>query len=363
MTALNLTAETPEEKKIKTYLQENASDVLAEKINNGIRIQKDGKVLISRKTLNAFMRYANEEARKAAAKGANCVCIDDPIVYGWAIHYFEEDSIEGKLYNEDGTEYAPPKPAKQPSTPSIPYTPPKPKPEPQLSMFDMLGEQKKEEPKPVAVQTALSDQANDHEPVDEADEEPGEEELAEAMEQTSSTPIPPIEKQPSALYQHYLNIQNKYSDAVVALRVGDFYEVFGENAVKIAKELDMTLTGRDCGLQERIPMIGFPFHAADSYIDKLIGRGYKVAIAEDIKTNDVTVKEPDLYVDEETGEVLPVEEMRRYDGDIEELKLPAQQAETPEDDDDDLPTFNTKAYDPEALAILDELFGNTIILR
>ena len=59
------------------------------------------------------------------------------------------------------------------------------------------------------------------------------------------------------MYRQYLDIQRKYPDCIVAYRLGDFYEVFGENAVKIAKELDLTLTGRDCGLDERIPMVGF----------------------------------------------------------------------------------------------------------
>ena len=276
----------------------------------------------------------------------------------WAIHYFEEDSIEGKLYNEDGTEYVPPKPVYKPSTPTVPYTPPKPKPEPQLSMFDLLGEQKKEEPK-----TALTDQPYNHEPVEEADEEPTEEEIAEAMEQEEQTPIPPGTKQPSALYQHYLNIQKQYSDAIVALLVGDFYEVFGENAVKIAKELDITLTGRDCRLEERIPMIGFPHHSSESYFNKLVGLGYKLAVAEDITTNNVTVKEPDYRIDEETGEVFPAEEMRKFDGDIEEPKMPAAQTVPHDDNDDDLPPIDTDAYDLEALSILDELFGNTILLR
>ncbi len=276
----------------------------------------------------------------------------------WAIHYFEENSIEGKLYNEDGTEYVPPKPVYKPSTPTVPYTPPKPKPEPQLSMFDLLGEQKKEEPK-----TALTDQPYNHEPVEEADEEPTEEEIAEAMEQEEQTPIPPGTKQPSALYQHYLSIQKQYSDAIVALLVGDFYEVFGENTVKIAKELDITLTGRDCGLEERIPMIGFPHHSSESYFNKLVGLGYKLAVAEDITTNNVTVKEPDYRIDEETGEVFPVEEMRKFDGDIEEPKMPAAQTVPHDDNDDDLPPIDTDAYDLEALSILDELFGNTILLR
>ena len=55
------------------------------------------------------MRYATDEARKIAEQGATCACIEDDVVFGWAIHYFEEDSIEGKLYNPDGTEYAPQK--------------------------------------------------------------------------------------------------------------------------------------------------------------------------------------------------------------------------------------------------------------
>ena len=109
MVTLNLTAVGAEQELIKKYLAENASDSLVEKINNGIRIEKDEKILISKKTLDGFMKYANEEARKLAAKGATSACVEDKIVYGWAMHYFEEDSIEGTLYNEDGTEYKPPK--------------------------------------------------------------------------------------------------------------------------------------------------------------------------------------------------------------------------------------------------------------
>ena len=109
MITLNLTAVGAEQELIKKYLTENASDSLTDKINNGIRIEKDGKTLISKKTLDGFMKYANEEARKLAAKGATSACVEDKIVYGWAMHYFEEDSIEGTLYNEDGTEYKPPK--------------------------------------------------------------------------------------------------------------------------------------------------------------------------------------------------------------------------------------------------------------
>ena len=116
MVTLNLTAVGAEQELIKKYLAENASDSLADKINNGIPIEKDGKRLISKKTLEGFMKYANEEARKLATKGATSACVEDKVVYGWAMHYFEEDSIEGALYNEDGTEYKPPKPVKATQT-------------------------------------------------------------------------------------------------------------------------------------------------------------------------------------------------------------------------------------------------------
>ena len=104
---LDLEAKTKEQELVKAYLEENASEVLAEKINSGVRIEKDGKTLINKKTLDGFMKYASDEARKLASKGANSACVEDKVVYGWAVHYFEEDSIEGTLYNEDGSEYKP----------------------------------------------------------------------------------------------------------------------------------------------------------------------------------------------------------------------------------------------------------------
>ena len=104
---LNLEAKTKEQELVKAYLEGNASEVLAEKINNGTPFEKDGKKLTNKKILDGFMKYASDEARKLASKGANSACVEDKVVYGWAIHYFEEDSIEGTLYNEDGSEYKP----------------------------------------------------------------------------------------------------------------------------------------------------------------------------------------------------------------------------------------------------------------
>ena len=158
---LNLTATTTEEKVLKEYLEQNASEVLAVKINDGVPVEKDGKKLISKKTLAGFMKYATEEARKQAAKGATSACLHSDIVFGWAIHYFEEDSILGTLYNEDGTEYKAAKPATKILTPSstvatnTPTTPtPKPKPKAgQMSMFDLF-----DEPETEVEQTAEADE-------------------------------------------------------------------------------------------------------------------------------------------------------------------------------------------------------------
>ena len=103
----NITLETKNQQQeaLKAYLEQNASETLADKINNGVKIVKDGLTLLNKKTLDGFMDYAHEEARKEAEKGAKFAMVEDKVVFGWLIHYFEEDSIEGILYNEDGTEY------------------------------------------------------------------------------------------------------------------------------------------------------------------------------------------------------------------------------------------------------------------
>ncbi len=90
------------------------------------------------------------------------------------------------------------------------------------------------------------------------------------------------EKKMSAMMQHYCSIKEKYHDCVIFYRLGDFYEMFYEDAIEVSKLLDLTLTGRDCGLPERAPMCGIPFHAADSYIAKLVSLGKKVAICEQL---------------------------------------------------------------------------------
>ena len=136
---INLQAKDESQKRILEYLENNASDILANKINNGVQVEKDGKQLLSKKDLDSFFNYANTEARKLA-ENKSYACIDDKTVYGWAIHYFEEDTIEGKLFNLDGTEYEPPKPIKK-ETPKVEV---KEKPK-QPSLFDFMTEPEKEE--------------------------------------------------------------------------------------------------------------------------------------------------------------------------------------------------------------------------
>ena len=84
------------------------------------------------------------------------------------------------------------------------------------------------------------------------------------------------------MMRHYLEVKEKYKDCIVFYRLGDFYEMFFEDAKEVSQLLDLTLTGRDCGLEERAPMCGVPFHAADAYIARLVGMGKKVAICEQL---------------------------------------------------------------------------------
>ena len=85
------------------------------------------------------------------------------------------------------------------------------------------------------------------------------------------------------MMQHYLDMKEKYKDCILFYRLGDFYEMFFDDAINVSRELELTLTGKDCGKEERAPMCGIPFHAADTYIARLISKGYKVAICEQLE--------------------------------------------------------------------------------
>lgn len=253
MIELNLTANTEPEKRILEYLQNNVSETLADKINNGTPFEKDGKHLINKKTLDDFMKYACDEARKLAEKGANSACIEDSVVYGWAVHFFEEESIAGTLYNTDGTEYKPV--VKAITKPTVKPTKIETKPKQvQWSLFDMVNE--------TAQENEVKDTVNDTltEELDTDDEEFTEEEKLDAMRQVAeeeqSQAVRPVPEEPKGnrLYQDYRLYQSERPTAVVALRLGDFYEVLGDNAVMLGNEIDLTITSRDVGLKERVPI-------------------------------------------------------------------------------------------------------------
>lgn len=324
---LNLETKTKEQGLVKAYLEENASETLAEKINNGTPFEKDGKSFINKKTLDGFMKYASSEARKLASKGANSACVEDKVVYGWAIHYFEENSIEGMLFNEDGTEY---KPTPKSPPAQVRKSEPKKPEQRQASLFDFM-EEPKSEPE-----------------VNDEDKQPSKEEIDETLSEIAEEKAKVETQKPvSPLWQQYQDLQKKYPDRILLYRLGDFYEVFGDNAITLSDELGLTLTSRDFGLTSRIPMIGFPYHAADNYLRKM-AKKHKIAIAETKDDIRLLPEEEDDYDD------LTEEEMRKFDGDIEE----------PKDIDDELgDRFDTSAFDKTALCKLDEIFEDKLALR
>ena len=245
MIKLKLETNCREQEIIKEYLEENASETLADKINNGVKIQKDNKTLINKKTLDTFLQYACEEARKLANKSAKGACIEDKTVFAWAIHYFKEDTIEGILLNEDGSEHrkTPPIPPKQIETP-------KPKKENnQQSFFDMLD---------LSTNTQESEDKT--------------EEKGEIVEE--------IKQELPEWYLNYKDTQEGYPDSLVFIRLGDFYEAFNETANIIAKEMNLTLTKKDLG-SIKVDMAGFPYHVKDDYIAKVKDKYHCIIIEND----------------------------------------------------------------------------------
>lgn len=336
MIKLNLTPQNKQEELILNYLQNNASETLADKINNGTPFEKDGNPLLNKKTLSGFMKYACNEARNLAEKGANSACIDDATVYGWAIHYFEEESIEGTLYTIDGAEY---KPAPKKNVNTKPATP-KPQPQKQqslqFSLFDKFDENDVKAP------------TNDCLSVESA------EMTVDTKEETTSvkTPTKPFveENKGNDMYQKYMSYQAEYKTAIVAYRLGDFYEVFGDNAVTLGNELSLTITSRDVGLKDRIPMVGFPYHAAENYFAKIVKNHDLYIIENDGEKQFIERIKPAVnrLIDEDTGEILSEEEMREFDGDIYE----------PQGIDEPEPSVN-QTIPKEVFA----LFGNKVEVR
>lgn len=284
---LNLTAQNKQEELVLKYLRDNASEELANKINNGTPFEKDGHSLLNKKTLTGFMKYACNEARNLAEKGANSTFIDDQTVYGWATHFFEEDSIEGTLYTIDGAEY-------NPTVKRVESNAVKAKPEPkkqenvQFSFFDNLTEQ----------------EVKEHE-TDNSSVDTDENEVIEQNGNDEQTPV--ASNTPNGtFFEKYQALQQQNPAYVIAYRLGDFYEILGDKAVEIAREIDLTLTSRDCGLEERVPMIGFPYHASENYFSK-ISKTHDLLVVETDGTTKQIEQIPnknERIVDAETGEIL-----------------------------------------------------------
>ena len=336
MIKLNLTPKNKQEELILNYLQNNASETLADKINNGTPFEKDGNPLLNKKTLSGFMKYACDEARNLAEKGANSACIDDATVYGWAIHYFEEESIEGTLYTIDGAEY---KPAPKKNVNTKPVTP-KPQPQKQqslqFSLFDKFDENDVKEPTNDCLSAESAEMTVD------------------TKEETTSVKTPTKhvfeENKGNDMYQKYMSYQAEHKTAIVAYRLGDFYEVLGDNAVMLGNEMELTITSRDVGLKERVPMIGFPYHAAENYFAKIVRKHDLYIIENEHETQFIPslLHIDNRLIDKDTGEILSEEEMREFDGDIYE----------PQGIDEPEPPIN-KTILKEVFA----LFGNKVEVR
>ena len=239
MIELNLETKNKEQEIIKDYLQKNASENLAKKINFGVKITKNKKELINKKNLTGFFQYANDEAKKLAEKGASYACIEDSIVFGWAMHYFEEDSIIGTLYNLDGTIYEEEKP-KPKITPKVEPKVEVKKQEPQQTLFDFIDLNKT--------------QVN--------------EELKQAEDK-----IPDY-------YKLYAKKQDENLDKITLIKLGDFYEAYDNNAEKISNILNLTLTSKDLGFVEPVKLAGFPIHLKDKYFE-ILQKQYALLVLED----------------------------------------------------------------------------------
>lgn len=296
MTKLNLAAKGDDQIAVLNYLQQNATDVLADKVNNGVQMVKDGVTLINKKTLDGFFRYATEEARKLVAQNARCACVLDRVVFGWAIHYFEEDEIEGTLYNLDGTEY---KTAVKPViTPKITTKPVVTKPkknEGQLSIFDMTLS----DDEPNDTDENVCDDTEDLyevQDVCESTSQPTAQQVSIPIithnDTQSSTPIQQSANthtdDKAMFYYKYEIMQRQYPNNILLYRVGDFYEALDRNAELLARTIGLTLTGLSCGGAGRHPMCGIPYHALDVYVDK-IKQHFAITIMD--SDNDVRVVE------------------------------------------------------------------------
>ena len=313
---LNLQTQNKEQEILLAYLEQNASATLAEKINNGIPANKNGTQLVMKKDLTGFMKYATEEARKAAPKGATSACIDDTTVFGWLMHYFEEDCIEGRYFNLDGTPYTPPKKETKKSAPAKPKenSKPQPKQETELTLFDILAaateqeqaipENKPEpivtEPEPIDPEPAFVNpepkapvestfidsfaESEDLPPMAFSSElDPTEDEIHTAMKEYSQmeTPVVDLDETPEppllAHYEKWLAVQQQYPQALVLIIVDTDMEVYGDHARQLSDLLMLKLSSRDFGPYGCMPKVRFPYTDFEQYFDRMNAR-YEMAL-------------------------------------------------------------------------------------
>ncbi len=307
---LNLQTQGKEQEILLAYLEQNASAALAEKINNGIPANKNGTQVVMKKDLTGFMKYATEEARKAAPKGATSACVEDKMVFGWLMHYFEEDSIEGRYFNLDGTPYTPPKKeTKKPTATTVPKanSKPQPKQETELTLFDMLAAATEQEKsitestsesvvaEPVAANPNLQatvestfidpfDGSENLPPVVFSSElDPTDDEIQAAIieYQEMELPVVEIEDPPAppllAHYEKWLAVQQQYPQALVLIIVDTDMEVYGEHARQLSDLFMLKLDSRDFGKYGRLPKVRFPYTDFEQYFDRMNSR-YEMAL-------------------------------------------------------------------------------------
>ena len=206
--------------------------------------------------------------------------------------------------------------------------------------------------------------ALDEEPCDgsETDEEPTEEEQPEPVMPEKAKAV---QMQGSPFYQRYMQVQDKYPEHIVLFSRGDFYEALGKGAQILSENLALTLTGRDCGLSERVPMTGIPHHAVDNYIGKALENGLKIVLADSSDNIKEYPQQPAVAKAEDppVRDDPPAENGKHWIDEktyVDDDGL-VHNVEEPEEDDE--PAFDMSAYDAGALAVLDGIFGNLLELR
>ena len=333
--------ENLEEHIIAIHLKNVIPETVAHKLMNGVHIEQDGKQLINKKSIKLFLQYLCEKMYNAAKNNKNktqnvkAVAKEGTAILDEAIKYFNDDKIIGELYDESGKLYkkAPELPkeiAKATKTMAVAQKKEPDKPQ-QFTLFSLLEENNAQQP--LAVETPrveqptqeailFSDTPDDVEDDEENNEygEPDEDETPCAFDVDRETgeilspilaehsvPVQPY----SPLYQKYLSFQGQYPQAVIAYRLGDFFEIFGDNAIKVSNRLELILTGRDFGRTERIPMVGFPYHASDTYFRKIAEFSPLIVVEDDtatpyvleekasIKTPAIKENEPTMYENNE----------------------------------------------------------------